>query len=102
MTDGECRAMLARRNVARFACAVNNQPYIVPIHIELEGDSLYGHATRGQEIEWMRQNPLVCLESDELISHGQWASVIVSGRYEELPNTLGVLLAIRGQLDQPR
>jgi nitroimidazol reductase NimA-like FMN-containing flavoprotein (pyridoxamine 5'-phosphate oxidase superfamily) len=73
MTDGECRAMLARRNVARFACAVNNQPYIVPIHI-----------------------------SDELISHGQWASVIVSGRYEELPNTLGVLLAIRGQLDQPR
>jgi uncharacterized protein len=87
MTEGECRAMLARGNVARLACALNNQPYIVPIHIDLEGDFLYGYATLGQKIEWMRQNPLVCLESDELISHGQWTSVIVSGRYEELPNT---------------
>jgi hypothetical protein len=87
MTEGECRAMLARGNVARLACTLNNQPYIVPIHIDLEGDFLYGYATLGQKIEWMRQNPLVCLESDELVSHGQWASVIVSGRYEELPNT---------------
>jgi nitroimidazol reductase NimA-like FMN-containing flavoprotein (pyridoxamine 5'-phosphate oxidase superfamily) len=34
----------------------------------------------------MRQNPLVCLESDELLTHGQWASVVVFGQYEELPN----------------
>jgi uncharacterized protein len=87
MTEEECRAMLSRGNVVRLACALNNQPYIVPIHIDLEGDFLYGYATLGQKIEWMRQNPLVCLESDELVSHGQWASVIVSGRYEELPNT---------------
>jgi uncharacterized protein len=87
MTDAECRAMLVRGNVARLACALNNQPYIVPIHIDLEGDFLYGYATLGQKIDWMRKNPLVCLESDELISDGQWASVIASGRYEELPNT---------------
>ena len=87
MSEQECRAMLAGGNVARLGCALKNQPYIVPIHIDLEGDFLYGYATLGQKIEWMRQNPLVCLESDELISHRQWASVIVSGRYEELPNT---------------
>jgi uncharacterized protein len=87
MTEPECRAMLARRTVARLACARNNQPYIVPIHVDLEGAFLYGYATLGQKIEWMRQNPLVCLESDELITHGQWASVIVFGHYEELPNT---------------
>ena len=87
MTELECRAMLARRNVARLACARDNQPYIVPVHVDLEGDFLYGYATLGQKIEWMRQNPLVCLESDELIAHGQWASVIVFGQYEELPNT---------------
>jgi len=86
MTEEECRAMLSRGNVIRLACALNNQPYIVPIHIDLEGDFLYGYATLGQKIEWMRQNRLVCLESDELISHGQWASVIVTGRYEELPD----------------
>jgi nitroimidazol reductase NimA-like FMN-containing flavoprotein (pyridoxamine 5'-phosphate oxidase superfamily) len=87
MTDQECRATLARTNLARLACARNNQPYIVPVHVNLEGDYLYGYSTLGQKIEWMRQNPLVCLESDELITHGQWATVVVFGHYEELPNT---------------
>ena len=35
----------------------------------------------------MRENPLVCVEMDELTSHGQWATLIVFGKYEELPNT---------------
>ena len=87
MTEAECRAMLARRNVARLGCARDNQPYIVPIHVDLEGDYLYGFATPGQKIEWMRENPLVCLETEELNTDRQWASVVVFGHYEELPNT---------------
>jgi len=87
MTEPECRAMLARRNVARLACARNNQPYIVPIRVDLEGDYLYGYATLGQKIEWMRENPLVCLESEEFNTDRQWASVVVLGHYEELSNT---------------
>ena len=89
MTERECRARLAGTNVARLACARNNQPYVVPIHVDLDGDYLYGYATLGQKIEWMRQNPLVCVEIDELRAHGQWASVVVFGHYEELPNTPG-------------
>jgi uncharacterized protein len=87
MSEQECRAMLGSTNVARLACARNNQPYIVPIHVDLDGEFLYSYATLGQKIEWMRQNPLVCLEFDELTTHGQWASVVVYGRYEELPPT---------------
>jgi len=87
MTERECRAMLARRHVARLACARNNQPYIVPIHVDLDGEFLYGFAVLGQKIEWMRQNPLVCLEIDELTTDWQWASVVVFGHYEELPHT---------------
>ena len=87
MTEAECLDMLARTNVARLACAQNNQPYIIPIRVELERRFLYGYATLGQKIEWMRQNPLVCVEIDERITHGQWASVVVSGHYEELPHT---------------
>jgi uncharacterized protein len=89
MTEQECRAMLARGNLARLACARNNQPYVVPIHVDLDDEFLYGYATLGQKVEWMRQNPLVCLEMDELTSHGQWASVVVFGQYEELPDTPG-------------
>jgi uncharacterized protein len=87
MTEQECRAMLVETHVARLACARDNQPYVVPIHVDFDGASLYGYATLGQKIEWMRQNPLVCLEIDELRSHGLWASVVVFGHYEELPDT---------------
>ena len=87
MTLPECRAMLARNNIARLACARDNQPYIVPLRIELDGDSFYGYATLGRKIEWMRTNPLVCVECEELTTDREWASVIVFGRYEELPHT---------------
>jgi len=87
MTEQECREALGRRNVARLACAQSNQPYVVPIHVDLEGEFLYGFATLGQKIEWMRLNPLVCLEIDELMTDGQWISVVVFGHYEELPHT---------------
>src|SRR3990172_8658596 len=35
----------------------------------------------------MRSNPHVCVEVDEVHSHFQWKSVIITGRYEELPDT---------------
>ena len=35
----------------------------------------------------MRANPLVCVELEEVMSMQQWVSVIVFGRYEELPDT---------------
>ena len=87
MTDPECRAMLAGRNLAHLSCALNNQPYIVPMYVDFDDQFLYGYAPLGLKIEWMRQNPLVCLEIDQVITNTRWASVVVFGRYEELPDT---------------
>ena len=87
MTKAECQEMLVASHLARLACARSNQPYIVPVHVDFENDYLYGYATLGQKIEWMRQNPLVCVEVDEVLGDGQWRSVVVVGRYEELPPT---------------
>jgi uncharacterized protein len=81
----ECRAVLERAAVGRLACARDNQPYIVPIHIDLDGDFLYGYATVGRKIEWMRANPLVCVEVDAVQDDEHWTSVVVLGEYEELP-----------------
>ena len=86
MTVEEGRALLGRNNIARLACARDNQPYIVPLRIYLDGGCLYGCATLGRKIEWMRTNPLVCVECEEFVSERHWASVIVCGHYEELPN----------------
>ena len=81
--------MLARNHVVRLACARDNQPYIVPLRVDLDGEFLYGYATLGRKIEWMRTNPRVCLECDELTTDRHWATIIVFGRYEELPHTPG-------------
>lgn len=86
MTEFECYQALQQATVGRLACASDNQPYVVPIYFAVDGEYVYAFTTLGQKIEWMRTNPRVCLEIDERISHNRWLSVIVFGRYEELPD----------------
>jgi nitroimidazol reductase NimA-like FMN-containing flavoprotein (pyridoxamine 5'-phosphate oxidase superfamily) len=108
MKREECLQVLAATRLARLACAFENQPYVVPVYVAYyappgEEACLYGFATPGQKIEWMRTNPLVCVEVDEVESYDQWVSVIVLGRYEELaepPVEEGERLPARAE--QPR
>lgn len=86
MSEIDCRRTLQRATVGRLACARENQPYVVPIHFAFDGHYIYAFTTLGQKIEWMRTNPRVCLEVDERVSHNRWQSIIVFGRYEELPD----------------
>lgn len=83
----ECREFLARLGFGRLACASNNRPYIVPVYFVYDRERLYCFATVGQKITWMRENPLICLEADEIKAHNNWTSVIVLGKYVEIPNT---------------
>lgn len=79
--------LLARTRLGRLACTEGSQPYVVPIYFAYADHSLYSFATVGQKIEWMRANPMVCVEADEIVSAHQWMSVIAFGRYEELADT---------------
>lgn len=79
--------LLARARLGRLACSQGGQPYVVPVYFAYADRSLYGFATLGKKIEWMRANPLVCIEVDEVVSPQRWTSVIAFGRYEELPDT---------------
>jgi nitroimidazol reductase NimA-like FMN-containing flavoprotein (pyridoxamine 5'-phosphate oxidase superfamily) len=87
LTYEECRHFLQQVSVGRLSCARDNQPYVVPIYFAFDDTYVYGFTTLGQKIEWMRSNPLVCLEVDEMISDQQWTSIIVFGKYEELSDT---------------
>ena len=86
MSQRESRALLSGLGSGRLACARENQPYIVPIFFACDEDRLYAFSTLGQKIEWMRANPLVCVQADEIRSLLEWKSVIVLGHYEELPD----------------
>lgn len=86
MTDHQCLDALDGARFGRLACARDNQPYVLPFYFAYTGRYLYSFATLGRKIEWMRANPLVCVEVDKVISSQEWMSVIVYGRYEELPD----------------
>lgn len=86
MTKEECLDALTKAGFGRLACARDNQPYIVPVYFACDKSYLYGVATEGKKTDWMRSNPLVCVEADEILYQSQWKSVIAFGRYEELPD----------------
>ncbi len=88
LTRSECLATLTKSSLGRLATARDDQPYIVPFHFIFDGESLlYAFSTLGQKIEWMRLNPLVCVEVGEAIDQSEWTSLVIFGRYEELPDT---------------
>jgi uncharacterized protein len=87
MTVEECREALDKADLGRLACTRDNQPYIVPIFFVMDEDYLYSFSIAGRKIDWMRENPRVCVEIDSVKSWSDWTSVIAFGRYEELPDT---------------
>jgi nitroimidazol reductase NimA-like FMN-containing flavoprotein (pyridoxamine 5'-phosphate oxidase superfamily) len=84
LTTPECHDVLQKATIGRLACARENQPYVVPIHVYFDGDCLYSFAMLGQKIAWMRENPRVCVQVDDIVDRFNWATVVVFGRYEEL------------------
>ena len=78
--------LLARSRLGRLACARGAMPYIVPLYFAYDDEYLYSFSTFGQKIEWMRDNPNVCVEVDEVANPQQWVSVVIFGQFEEMPD----------------
>ena len=74
-------------HVGHLGCARGGQPYVVPFSFAYHREHLYAFATVGRKVEWMRANPLVCVEVEEILSRQEWQTVVILGRYQELPNT---------------
>ena len=84
ISHDQCRELLNRVSVGRLACSLENQPYVVPVCFAYKPECLYVFSTLGQKIKWMRENPKVCLQTDEIGNPYNWTSVVVNGTYLEL------------------
>ena len=82
----ECSEVLGRNDVGRLGCARFDQPYVVPIHyaFDAERNCLYSLSAIGRKVEWMRENPKVCVEVEDIKDKNNWITVLAIGRYEEL------------------
>jgi nitroimidazol reductase NimA-like FMN-containing flavoprotein (pyridoxamine 5'-phosphate oxidase superfamily) len=89
LTPKECADVLLRNHLGRLACAKDGQPYVVPIHFsfDLERGCAYGFSAVGQKVQWMRDNPKVCLEVEDILDRDHWQTVVAMGRYEEIQDS---------------
>ena len=71
MAAEECEAVLEHASLGWLGCSSENQPYVVPIYFACHSGYLYVFSTFGQKVKWMRANPKVCVQTDEIQSHSR-------------------------------
>ena len=84
MSEPDCKELLRRINYAHLGVALENEPYVVPIHFAYSDTHIYFFTTEGKKTEIIHQNPIVCLQLEDVKDAKQWQSVIVTGRAELL------------------
>lgn len=89
LSRAECIQLLTESRVGHLACTWDGQPYVVPIYFVYADNHLYAFSMPGKKIQWMRANPLVSILVEERKQGREWRSVVVDGRYEELPDRIG-------------
>jgi nitroimidazol reductase NimA-like FMN-containing flavoprotein (pyridoxamine 5'-phosphate oxidase superfamily) len=89
MTAEECAALLGVVRLGRLACSKDGQPYVVPFHFAYADNSIYAFSVLGKKIEIMRTNPLVCVLVEKQGKGREWQSLVITGRFHELPDRSG-------------
>ena len=84
LNDTQIQNILSSQAVGRLACTDGNQPYIVPVTYNYDGNYIYGQTNEGMKLQILRKNPNVCFEVDWMMDMRNWQSVIVYGKFEEL------------------
>lgn len=89
LSAGECWEVLSRSHVGRLACARGDQPYVVPISFSYDvlANCVFSFSAVGKKVDWMRENPKVCLEVEEVADRFNWTTIVVIGRYDEIGDT---------------
>ena len=76
----EMDELLSSSEAGRFGLSVGDDPYVVPVSYWYRSGKIYFHSGEGKKIEYMKKNPKVCFEVDEVAKDGSWRSVIVYGK----------------------
>ncbi len=85
LSRDEIDAFLDEQVYGRMGCHDAGTTYVVPLIYVRHDQALYVMTTEGEKTRLARANPAVCFQVDEHDrSTGNWRSVIVRGRYEEL------------------
>ena len=84
LSDQEITDFLKKSVYGHLACSRNGEPYVVPVHFVYDDGEIYVYTTEGKKYEIIRENPRVCLQSEDVIDNRHWVSVIVDGEASQI------------------
>lgn len=84
MGSKEIQDLLQQVGYGHLGCALEDHPYVVPMHYYFEDPDIYLFTTEGMKTKYIDANPEVCLQVEEVHDLLHWRSVIVTGRAERL------------------
>lgn len=84
LTSEEIEELLYSNNLGRIGCSKGKKTYVVPVNYIYDGKSILVHSAEGMKIKYMRENPSVCFEVDEIKNNTSWKTVITWGTYQEI------------------
>lgn len=84
MANDEIEEVLQSVGYGHFACAHNNQPYVVPINYAYCKPYIYIYTTDGKKTDIIKANPQVCLQVESVTDNGNWRSVVFNGKAEQI------------------
>lgn len=84
LSNAEIESVLERLNYGHLACSRGDQPYVVPVHYAYCDGEIFIYTTEGKKSEFIKENPRVCLQAEEVTDDQHWQSVIVDGVAERL------------------
>lgn len=76
--------LLQRESFGHLGCARDGRPYVVPMNYAYDGKELYFFTSEGMKTQFIRSNPQVCLQVEEITDSTNWRSVMVVGQAIEL------------------
>lgn len=86
LDDKTSRELLGKKRTGHLGCVLpSGEPYVVPVNYLFEDDRIYIHSLPGEKISAMRDNPRVCVQTEEIADDGfEWQSVIAFGEFREI------------------
>jgi nitroimidazol reductase NimA-like FMN-containing flavoprotein (pyridoxamine 5'-phosphate oxidase superfamily) len=84
MAPAEMHELLQRQSFGHLGCARDGRPYVVPLNYAYDGKDFYFFTTEGMKTQFIRANPQVCLQVEEVIDSTHWRSVMVIGKAEQI------------------
>jgi nitroimidazol reductase NimA-like FMN-containing flavoprotein (pyridoxamine 5'-phosphate oxidase superfamily) len=83
MDDAACIALIQGERIGRLGCCRDGRPYVVPVHYVCSGALIFSFTMPGQKLDFMRDNPNVCLQVESIERSDKWKCVLVQGIFRE-------------------